>query len=677
MPVFEINANGKTYEVTAPSREAAMQAFAGTMDAPAALDAPAAAPEPDKYQRAALEDRATLKAKGLDTSAGLARLGIQGATFNTADEILAGLSTPLEMFKRGTWNPAEGYRYAKASEDLSLAGGRDRAGLLGTGAEIIGGAGSGLGLARGGITAGRWLGQNAGLIPRSAAAAADAGAFGALAGAGEGNALDERLGNAAFGGGVGLGVGAGTPGLLKLLGMTVSPITSNVRALLNPENYARNQVARAIMEGNAGPRQLADEVVQAAREGQAGYTVADALGNPGQRMLSTVTRAPGPGRTDTIEFLDARQAGQGRRVANTLAEGFDSPRTAAQTETQLTRVRDTLADAEYGAARDNAGAVDLTGAIGRIDQIMPRLPGRPEATAKGNLRQDSIEAILGSYRARMTDGRGMLSDYVAVERLRGDLADAVQAATQSGKGNRARLLGQVLREVDGAMEDASQGFRQANANYQNRSGVIDAIGEGRTAAMRGRSEDTLHAFRNMLPDRQTAFRSGYVDPLIADAQAGAFGANKARPLTSDAFRDEAATIAPGNDLMQRRLGREMRMFETRNHATGNSRTADNLADASAMSVDPSLLGNLLSGNWGTAARNALSASQNALTGNTPAVRQEVARMLTMRGGNVTPHELEQILVEAVDRVVRGQLIAGHMGRAAAGGLAIGDQRLGR
>ena len=47
-------------------------------------------------------------------------------------------------------------------------------------------------------------------------------------------------------------------------------------------------------------------------------------------------------------------------------------------------------------------------------------------------------------------------------------------------------------------------------------------------------------------------------------------------------------MAPGNDLMQRRLGREMRMFETRNTALGRSKTADNLADADALGIDPSI-----------------------------------------------------------------------------------------
>ena len=60
------------------------------------------------------------------------------------------------------------------------------------------------------------------------------------------------------------------------------------------------------------------------------------------------------------------------------------------------------------------------------------------------------------------------------------------------------------------------------------------------------------------------------------------------------MQEELAAIAQPNRgaQMQRRLGREQTMFDTRNHAIGNSRTADNLADAEALKVDPSLLASI-------------------------------------------------------------------------------------
>src|SRR5262245_11161266 len=72
----------------------------------------------DKYRQAAEQEFADLKAKGVPVEAGLSRRVAQGATLGAADEILAGLQTPLEMVKRGTLDPREAYRYAKARENV-------------------------------------------------------------------------------------------------------------------------------------------------------------------------------------------------------------------------------------------------------------------------------------------------------------------------------------------------------------------------------------------------------------------------------------------------------------------------------------------------------------------------------------------------------------------------------
>ena len=634
---------------------------------PAASTAPV---PPDKYQQAAIEERDALKAQGIDTGAGYTRRAIQGATLNLADEAIAGLTTPLEMFKRGTLDPREAYKYAKAREDLILDESRKNTGGLGTALEIGGGVMSGTGAARAGLSFGRNLAPNAGLGARSLASAGDAAAFGAVAGAGEGNSLDERFKGAVQGGLIGGGVGGLTPGALRLAGGLLSPIVSNISARANPERYARSQVARALSESNSTPQQIADDVAMAAQEGQGMYTVADALGNPGQRMLSTVARSPGRARTDVVEFLENRQAGQGRRLASALAEGFDSPQTAAQTEARLTAQRGADADAAYSAVRTGAGRIDLVPTINQIDRTIGTGPGQTLTAAN-----DSVEGALRPFRERLS--RVNPDDFEAVQRIRFDMTDAAQNARQSGYGNRAREIGNAVRELDAAMEQASSGYQQANRNFAQASRDIEAIGQGRTAATRGRTEDIIPEFQGQSAAGQTAYRAGYVDPLIQQTQGAAFGANKARPLMNDAFADEAAAMAPGNPLMQRRIGRENTMFQTRNAATGNSKTAENLNDDAAMSVDPSMVANLLSGNWGGVARGALQASQNVLSGNTPAVREEVARLLTMRGGNVSAQEMQDILAEAVNRIRSRQLIAAQLGRGASAGLAVAPSSSGK
>lgn len=130
-------------------------------------------------------------------------------------------------------------------------------------------------------------------------------------------------------------------------------------------------------------------------------------------------------------------------------------------------------------------------------------------------------------------------------------------------------------------------------------------------------------------------------------------------------------------MMQRRIGREQTMFETRNAALGGSKTADNLNDHAAMGVDPHLIGQVLTGNWHGAVRTALSAGHNAISGNTPAVRREVANILLQNGGNISPAQLNQMVMNTVARIQFVQNIARNVGRGAAGGLAVavpGTQR---
>lgn len=241
---------------------------------------------------------------------------------------------------------------------------------------------------------------------------------------------------------------------------------------------------------------------------------------------------------------------------------------------------------------------------------------------------------------------------------------------RAGEGNKARLLGGMLRQIDTAMENASAGHLAANRAFSQASRDIEAVQTGRDASMRGRTEDTIPRYQALGPQGQEAFRSGYTDPLIASTQGAAFGVNKARPLLNDAFAAEADAMAPGNSLMQRRIGREQTMFETRNQALGGSKTADNLADADALGIDPSVVGHIISGNWGGAVKSRIHAGSRAVTGNTPAVREAVANILLQHGANVTPASLDRLVGETVWKIQMMQELARNGARVAGGAVAV-------
>src|SRR5262249_37350298 len=125
-----------------------------------------------------------------------------------------------------------------------------------------------------------------------------------------------------LGAGIGGALGVGIPVVGSAIKSAATPVLSNISARLNPQSFAGRQIARGIVESQMRPAQIETAVQEARAEGQPMFRPADAMGNAGQRMLSTVTRAPGEGRTEAVNFLEARQAGQGQRVANQLAEGF-------------------------------------------------------------------------------------------------------------------------------------------------------------------------------------------------------------------------------------------------------------------------------------------------------------------------------------------------------------------
>lgn len=622
---------------------------------------------PDPYKAAAQQEFDTLKAKGVPVEASYADRLAHGMTLGGSDEILAGLATPVEMIKRGTFNPVEAYKHAKAWQDVRLEDASKRQGALGSVAELGGGLFTGAGLAGQGVTL---VPKAAGIARRIAGFGAEGAGYGGVTGFLDGgNSLDERLSGAAQGAGTGALIGAALPAATGAAGAALSPVISNIRARMNPTGAAAGQVMRAVSESGRPIGDVVSDVTAAAREGQPQYSVADALGNAGQRLLSTVSRNPGEGRTQVVNFLENRQAGQGKRVANTLAEGFQAPVTPEQARESMLAARSASADKEYGAVRGGANPVDLTSTIAKIDDTIT--PGVNQIANPGsNIADDSIESVLRRFRARLTDGKSMQTDFTSIQRTWDDLGDAIGRAARAGENNKVRLLTQVKAELAQAMEAGSSGFRQANANFRARSKVIDALDEGKIAATRGRTEDTIPAFRAMNPQQQEAYRIGYADPLIAQTQGAAVGVNKARPFTSDAFRAESQAVAPlttGNQ-MARRLSREQTMFETGAQALGGSKTADNLADNARRVDSPWVIAHLLRGNIGAAASLAVGRAENILHGSTQKVRSEIAKLLLQSGPNPS---LQKDLARESISMERRRKIANALLRGAVTGTAFG------
>lgn len=633
MAIFEIETPQGKFEVDAPTMDAAVQALGGskqpwwerdyeTGSIPGDVGTQSkdpAAQEFAKFASGATQNPAYAQyeqlpwyQKPLVAANDAVNLVSNGATFGFGDKAVAAMRAPFTD---------KSYDEELAEQRRQTEGSRKRSGWAGTAAEVTGGIGTGLAALRNGLTATSIAAGVAPGLPRLAAlmgtSALDNAAIGGLMAAGNDT-------NIAKGAGMGALVGGLTPAAFAALRNVFAPIF----ARMQPDRAANAAIEQMMARSGRTQQQIVDDLNAAAQEGQGGvFTAADALGNPGQRMLSTIARTPGDARTRVVEALEGRQAGQGERVSQFLQEGFGNPVTAAQTETARTLLRRAAGNQNYGAARALARPVDVSAATLALDNILT--PGVTRLIGAG-ANNGGVYSTLARIRGLLGTRGAQVSDFD-----RAFMAKTEMDAVIEQGGSAAALLRPARNALDDALSRASAPYAGARDAYRQASRSIEAVDTGRQAATRGRYEDTIPAFRGMDAGEQSGFRAGYADPLIERAQRSATGVNKARPLITPKTAQEFPTFAaPGRGgRLQRQIGREQRMFETRNQALGGSRTADNLADQAELALsDPSILGNLLTMNWGAAAGAIGRQSIANIQGLSPSVRARLADFLLSRSG---------------------------------------------
>lgn len=402
---------------------------------------------------------------------------------------------------------------------------------------------------------------------------------GGLRGFGEGEGVENRAGRAATGGVLGGAFGAGSV-----------PVTKAITSLAGG---ARNLMGRVLNAGSAGERaahralaadmravgksedDIVDAIMQAQRQGQDVFTVADALGVKGQRRLSGLSRGTGEGSEEIAEYLAERQAGQGERLSGFVEDAFGVRGTAAQREATLTRARSEAADVSYRAARENAGPVNLNQAIGSIDDLLRRDPILGESELSGG----ALGRKLRSLRGRMATDGEQLIDFDQVLGVKQEVQDAIGTAVRQGRNNQARELQPILRELDQALEASSPAYRQANDEFAQASRVIDQLAAGKEAARPAvRAGDVADEFGALTPGQQSTFRQGFADPLLTNIERARPGASTSAPLSSPGMQAKIGAVAQDPATLQAQIGREQTMGQTAQRALGGSRTAENLAD---------------------------------------------------------------------------------------------------
>ena len=545
---------------------------------------------------------------------------MQGLGFGFGDEAM-GLAGMIEGGpEMGTFRREQARGMLEAQEAASpwTYGGAQVAGAVGS--SLAGGAAAGL--------------QAAPTLAGRAVQGAGMGAVeGALYGAGMGEGMADRATGAATMGALGGLVGAAAPyavqgvrtGFDRAVG---GPIASMRTA---PSQVRASQAVQTALDRSGKTVDDVTAALTAARTaGQPEYMIADALGNPGQRMLSGIARQPGNARTEITDFLTNRQTDQGRRIAGALDTGFNDPanvgRTAQQVTTRLEDARTAAANTAYPAARADAGPVNLQGPLEAIDGALRGVNSIDGGTT--GLAETAVGRRLASLRGQLESGNYATINFDEVLETKQELGRAIAAITKRGE-SVPPAIGKVYGELDKALEASSNGYRAANDGFRQASRVIDAVDQGTTmAGARARVGDNLQTYGAMTPDQQAAARAGYIDPIIGKIENAAPGVNNARPLLSPGFQAEAGAMARNPQELADFIRREQTMFETGTQAMGGSRTADNLADiADAKGFDVGPILNILAGRFGPAAQQVAGKAGSALMGRNTATREEIARLL--------------------------------------------------
>ncbi len=388
--------------------------------------------KPDKYREAAIAERDKLKAAGVDTGAGLTRRAVQGASFGFGDEIMAAASTPLEMIRQGTFDPREGYNYAKARENLILEDARKNTGIAGDVAEGIGGAATGGTLAKGGVTL---AGKGSTLLGKMGYGAAEGAGYGAAYGAGEGEGLTGRATEAAKGAALGGVIGGAFP-------LATEGVSSAYQAYLNSragQEAARKagvspDVLRMLgntMEGDGtlGPQGAANM----ARAGKDAM-LADA-GPNARAVLDTAIQRGGPGAVEARQAIADRTTRGAQDLTTVLddtlgvPQGVDTARAAIRTGSS--QARSAAYDAAYASPIDYSSKPG----IALEELVKTRVPASAIRDANNLMRLEGNQS--NQILAKLDDAGGVTFERMPDVRQLDYIKRALDQAASSGEGQGA------------------------------------------------------------------------------------------------------------------------------------------------------------------------------------------------------------------------------------------------
>jgi hypothetical protein len=484
--------------------------------------------------------------------------------------------------------------------------------------------------------------------------------FGGVTGFGTGEGgLTERLSGAGTGAAVGGAVGAALPLVIGAGGKAINAARGAV-GLRDADEVARGKVLQALARDGV----TADDVAVRLADTAKPQALMDVAGQNTLGLARTAAGVPGQARQRAFEMLEGRQAGQVGRMAEDLRGGI-APQNFHDEAAALIAKREADSAPAYARALGakpvwderlqqflddpvtrsglkqgleiqrleslarnepfNPSDFAVTGFNGAGDPVLGKVPNMRTL----NVIKKGLDNILEGYRDTTT-GRLMLDE-------RGRAVDEVRRA--------------FLTTVDGLNPD----YAAARAAWAGPTRARDLMQRGRDFASMDAPDIARELGRLSDADREF-YRVG-----VAQAMRDRLFRDTAQPGQNAALRvsgeglNEKLRAALGNDKAEellRGIGVENRLTQNRNVVRGGSQTQNKQADAADMQVDPSILGNLLRGQFLSAGINAATAGVRRASGLTPSTANSLAGLL---------YETDPVANRAVLNALRDQLARNQAG----------------
>jgi hypothetical protein len=402
---------------------------------------------PDKYQQAAIAERDRLLKAGVPLPEGFTRRAGNAVGFGWGDELNAALMTPFEMARQGTFDPREGYKYAKARETLGDQAAAQNTGLAGDIAET----GVGLAMMPGQVFAKPLAaaigGGGKGVLPAAARIGAygtESGVMGAIQGAGTAETVGDIPRNAAISGATGFLLGApfGARADVARRTTALTPTEAELNKLGRVDYRARDRLPVSYDLERAVQQRL-DDVAQAGRNryGRDTPLTTETLTRKADEAARDVAAArslnPNPPGTVAAGYSGAPNSWQAvatpRDIASLRREIFEEGSGKVSFDAAGRRV---LNEVPSGTPTDVKAATVASKIIGRV-------VSRPEQAllANGVNLRDAVAAGLLDTRGRGNFGAAFRSKTVN---------DAVEKTLNSGAG------GNFKNRLQSALNKAEQ-----------------------------------------------------------------------------------------------------------------------------------------------------------------------------------------------------------------------------